>query len=80
MMCGWTIYDHPSDYPNGFIARKWIYAPGMAPDDNGEAQPTPTAEVLTASSLAELRALLPLGLICFPRKADDDPAIVESWL
>jgi hypothetical protein len=36
--------------------------------------------MFTAPTLAEVRALLPRGLICFARDDRDDPMIVETWL
>jgi hypothetical protein len=69
----WTIYDHPADYCNGFIARRFEIG-------GGASEPVPTRDTLTASSLSELRAKLPLGLTRFIREAGDDPVIVETWL
>ena len=67
----WTIYDHPRDFPNSFVARKFILD-------------QPADDFLVAVSLLEVRKLLhnltaqPLQWI--PRSPDDDPVIVESWL
>lgn len=62
----WTIYDHPLDFPDQFVARCFL----------GDQ---PTDRYLTADTLEELRRLLPPGLICFTRDPYDDPAIVETW-
>lgn len=62
----WTIYDHPRDYPNGFIARKSI--------DN-----KPTFETKLGSSLESVRKQLPPGLTRFERDPSDDAVIVETW-
>ena len=62
----WTVYDHPRDYPDHYVARLW----------RGE---TPTETVLRASTLAELHAMLPAGLARLSRMEDDDPVIVETW-
>lgn len=70
-MSGWTVYDHPSDYPNAFVARRWL--------TDGPAV-TLTNEMFTADTLQELRALLPAGLHCIPRFEGDQPQIVEVWL
>lgn len=70
-MNGWTVYDHPADYPQHFVARRWIARGGAV---------IATAEMFTADSLEELRALLPPGLIVFPRSPSDDPTIVECWM
>lgn len=63
----WTVYDKPLDFPDNFVARKFLNS-------------SPTQEVLTATSLDEIRALLPLGLTRLPRMDEDDPNIVEVWL
>lgn len=63
----WTVYDHPTDYPAGFIARLFL-------------NDKPTSQVLTARSLDGVREQLPPGLYCIPRSPDDDPVIVECWL
>lgn len=64
----WTIYDHPTDYPNHFVARRFEY-------DRA------TAEVMTSSNLDGLRAKMTArGLICLARHPADDAKIVEVWL
>lgn len=69
----WTIYDHPLDYPHGFIARRWSIT-----GKGAEA----TNDVVTADTLVEVRRLLPAphGLFRLPRQDGDDPKIVESWI
>lgn len=68
MLTIWVIYDHPTDFPHGFIARRW---------ENDQ----PTEDALRSTSLAPLRKHLEdSGLTCIPRSMGDDPAIVESWL
>lgn len=63
----WVVYDHPSDFPGGFIAR-------LHKNDQ------PTGQVLTHATLNGLRRLLPHGLVCLHRAPGDDPVIVECWL
>lgn len=67
----WTVYDHPLDYPDGFVARKSIVGASMT---------TITREMFEADTLDELRALLPAGLYRIHRYEQDDPMIVEVWL
>jgi hypothetical protein len=68
----WTIYDHPRDYPQHFVARKWEIWLGMA---------IPTTEIVKAEDLPTLRALFESkGLVVIDRQADDDPVVVETWL
>lgn len=66
----WVIYDHPLDFPDGFIARLWQGA-------------TATDRVVTGETLGavrgKLRTLHP-DLVSFHRSERDDPRIVEVWL
>ena len=70
----WTVYDHPKDHPDHFIARRW---------DIGIGRGQPTSETILSEDLGELRDRLieryP-DLYCIPRQEDDDPVIVETWL
>ena len=68
----WTIYDHPRDYPDSFVARKFLIAGGA---------PTPTSEIILSTSLDKLRAIMVgRGLSCITRSPGDDPVVVETWL
>lgn len=63
----WTIYDRPSDYPESFVARKFIVLP--------------TDEVIVRDTLAEVReAIGSRALVRIERSPLDDPKIVEVWL
>jgi hypothetical protein len=66
----WTVYDHPSDHPAYWVARRWEI----------RREAVPTGDLLKADTLDELRGLLPPGLDRLPREPGDDPAIVETWL
>jgi hypothetical protein len=69
----WTIYDHPRDFPGGFIARRWVIGDG--------AGPVATADCITAPDLDSLRAILQdEGLVVLARDESDDPVIVETWI
>lgn len=64
----WSVYDHPKDFPDVFVARKWEGT-------------RPTADTITSEDLATLRRkLAERGLICLTRCPDDDPTILETWL
>lgn len=67
----WIVYDHPTDYPNVWVARRWtVSARGV----------TPTDDVRTADTVEELRQpLRDAGLIMLTRSPEDDPAISEIW-
>jgi hypothetical protein len=68
----WTVYDHPSDYPDGFIARRWAIVDGreIMTDDTIEADDLETLR----------RHFEERTLCCLPREPDDDPVIVECWI
>jgi hypothetical protein len=67
----WTVYDHPSDFPDCFIARLSVVgADGIVT----------TMETVTGATLDELRSRLPRGLHRLNRESADDAAIVEVWL
>lgn len=66
----YVIYDHPLDHPDKFVTRKFLV----------NDQPRPTKEFLLHDTLANARLALPRGLWKFPRDANDEPQIVESWL
>jgi hypothetical protein len=69
----WTIYDHPTDFPHCFVARKFTIGP------LGEV--LATSEVMVASDIEKLRSvLIKRGLVRMTRAPDDDPKIVETWL
>lgn len=70
----WTIYKHPRDYPQHYVARRSEI--GGQPGSGIKI----TDDMFTADTLNELRALLPLGLVCIPRLEHDDPVIVEVWM
>jgi hypothetical protein len=68
----WTIYDHPSDFPDGFIARRWEIT------GNGEEKTDDVVKAVELKSLQEHFAMR--GLYRMPRYDEDDPVIVECWL
>lgn len=67
----YVIYDHPSDYPDSFVARRAFF---------GAVTIFFEDDVLVADTLDNLRKMLPQGLICIPRDVNDDPVIVEVWI
>ncbi|MCA1452108.1 hypothetical protein I6F35_02625 [Bradyrhizobium sp. BRP22] len=71
MLTIWVIFDHPADYPVGYIARKFLVS-----GDGDHA----TQCSIQSSDLADLRrSLLYRGLMRLPRDFADEPPIVESW-
>lgn len=70
----WTVYDHPTDMPDKFVARLFAIA-RLSPT------PSPTETVIVADALDDLRgAMRKRGLTCLARDPSDDPKIVEVWL
>lgn len=67
----WVVYDHPTDYPFGYLARRWRVG-----SESAEA----TDERVVGISLAAVRAQLPVGLVRLARAPEDDPVVVETWL
>jgi hypothetical protein len=64
----WTIYKHPLDYPQSYVARLF----------EGER---PTGSIVVAPTLALLRdQMIAMWLTRIPRQPADDPVIVEVWV
>lgn len=67
----WVIYERPSDYPEGFVARLWETLPEAAP----------TSCVATAPELEPIRTeLQAAGFVKGERSSEDEPQIVEIWI
>lgn len=72
---GWTIFDHPTDYPDHFVARRWVAA------RNGAT--IQTQDVMTSKHLDELRGALVEAypdLTRLSRMPGDEPHIIEVWI
>lgn len=72
-----VVYQHPRDYPEFFVVRKFEFV----------REPNPFTAMLRATdeyrlsyTLEGVRSYIPTGMICFGRGQDDDPCIVETWL
>lgn len=66
-----TIYEHPADYPRGYIVRRWVA------NRNGFAE---AREAFATETLEDARLLVPEGLFRLEREPNDDPTIVETWI
>lgn len=67
----WIIYDHPADYPDGWVVRRRVVKAGSdVPDKDAQYAPT----------LEEARKLLPQRLTNIGRQPGDDPVIAEVWI
>jgi hypothetical protein len=72
-MYQWVIYDHPLDYPDYFVARKWKIL-------DGKVEPLVDALILH-KELDEIREIFyNQGLLRISRFAEDDPCIIEVWI
>jgi hypothetical protein len=73
MLAMWTVYDHPNDYPDRFVARRF---------EVGTAGIVATESIIAMPDLEELRDVLEfeMHLTCLPRSPEDNPKIVETWL
>lgn len=68
----WTVYDHPSDYPDQYVARQFVVGIG------GQRA---TDRVMAHVDLESIRAVLShAGLVRVERHPTDDPVILETWL
>lgn len=64
----WTVYDHPSDWPDWYVARLFY-------------NETPTGNMLLYRDIEPLRdELTQRGLVSMMRSPGDDSVIVETWL
>lgn len=67
----WTIYDHPADYPTGYVLRRWELADG---------HPVPGVAMMCAT-LELARSLIPPHAdYRLQRDPLDDPAVLETWI
>jgi hypothetical protein len=69
----WTVYKHPTDYPDKYVARRF---------DVDASGPKPSASIIVAADLKTLRATLrdEMHLTCLSRDPSDEVQIVETWL
>jgi hypothetical protein len=67
----WTVYKNPVDYPDKYVARRFLVASGGM---------KATREMFVEDSLAQVRALLPANYTYLARDPKDDPHIVETWI
>ena len=69
----WTLYDHPSDYPDSYVARRFEVGP--------DCRVVASAVVVVSESLTAVRESMAVrGLTPLARSRGDDPRIIESWI
>lgn len=67
----WTVYERPTDYACGFVARRFEVAGDVVP----------TAMTIKCLELEPIREKLArAGLVRLARNEDDEPQIVETWI
>jgi hypothetical protein len=67
----YAIYEHPSDYPEGFVVREWYVT-------SEGAEPGPAQQ---AKTLEEARSLLPEGATKVEEgRTPNEPQIIEVWM
>lgn len=66
-----VVYDHPSDYPDAYVARVWEAERNL-----------PTNALIKKDTLQEIREDIRSAgfMICISRAPEDHPTIVESWI
>jgi hypothetical protein len=67
----WTIYNHPRDFPDSFVARRFEVA----------MEPVATNDIIIARELDPLRTtMMEAGLVVMTRNERDEEQIVETWV
>lgn len=67
----WTVYDHPLDHPDVYVARLSLTLP----------EPVHLPMALACPELEPIREqLASLGLTRLHRFPNDDPVILETWI
>jgi hypothetical protein len=66
------IYFNPLDYPGHYVAREWRY--------NGSLWYPMDPPLAVSTQLGAVRAVIPMGWQHVERHADDDVAILETWI
>lgn len=71
-LTGWTIYQHPEDYPKHYAVRQWWLTT--------QGNLVYRATAVLCETIEEAREQIPQGAILFPREDGDDPVIAETWM
>jgi hypothetical protein len=69
----WTVYDHPSDFPQCYVARRFVVT--------GGTEARATEDVMVSVDVETIRdELRSRGFISLRRDDRDDPKIIETWV
>lgn len=66
-----TAYEHPSDFPDKYVARYFIITKGTV---------TATDELFTADTFEELVSLVPPNFDFIPALDGDLPSVLGVWI
>ena len=69
-----TVYDHPQDFPHGYVARVHIIAHG------GKAAYVSPMIYIGRETLDEVHAAIPSDMVKMMRHPQDDPVIIETYV
>ena len=69
-----TVYDHPQDFPHGYVARAHIIAYG------GKTTYVSPMIYVGRETLDEVRAAIPPDMVKMIRHPQDDPVIIETYM
>ena len=69
-----TVYEHPKDIPDSYVARAHILAHGV------KAPYASPAIYIARDTLDAVRAAIPADMLRICRQPTDDPTIVESYM
>jgi hypothetical protein len=72
VMTMWIVYDHPRDYPEGYVVRAWHIV-------RGQTEPVPDPASWSVATLELARLVIPEGLVNIGRQPGDDNHILEVW-
>jgi len=67
-----VIYDHPLDFPEHFVVRRWFVV--------GVDQCLPDYVPRIAGTLEDARGYVPDGLVHMVRRRGEDAFIIETWM
>lgn len=69
----WVVTDHPSDFPQFYVARKNVW--------DGNDRYVPTGEMILRATREEIaEEMEAMGLVFVARSDLDDPVILGTWL
>lgn len=71
MLSIWTVYDHPADFPDTIIARRF---------EAGAGASGATKDFITGTVTQIRIAMLRCGLYRMPPAPTDDENIIETWM